>query len=68
LLLQTHAPVIQGHQVCQGVGPTRVLPALGPRPRGPGPGRPCPAGGRPPARGGEASGARAGPRGFRRRP
>jgi hypothetical protein len=45
---------------CAGrTGPraTRVLPTLGPRPRGPG--RPCPAGGRPPARG-----ERAGPRGF----
>jgi hypothetical protein len=62
LLLQTHAPVIQGHRVREGVGQTRVPPALGPRPREPG--RPCPAGGRPPARGGEASGARAGPRGF----
>jgi hypothetical protein len=51
---ETHAPVIQGHQVRQGVEQTRVLPALGPRPRGPGLGRPCPAGGRPPARDGRA--------------
>jgi len=37
---EAHAPAIQGHPVRPGVGPTRVPPALGPRPRGPGRRRP----------------------------